>query len=77
MNRLVVIAALLVGLAAAVSAPAEAATQVLMPGVTYSRQVQFTAHGPVVINVMTAPKPGGLYSLKPVLANGTILGRQR
>ena len=48
-----------------------------MPGVTYSRQVQFTAHGPVVINVMTAPKPGGLYSLKPVLANGTILGRQR
>ena len=77
MNRLVVTAALLVGLAAAVSAPAEAATQVLMPGVTYSRQVQFTAHGPVVINVMTAPKPGGLYSLKPVLANGTILGRQR
>ena len=77
MNRLVVTAALLVGLAAAVSAPAEAATQVLMPGVTYSRQVQFTAHGPVVINVMTAPRPGGLYSLRPVLANGTILGRQR
>lgn len=77
MHRLVVIAALLVGLAAAVAVPAEAATQVLMPGVSYSRQVQFTAHGPVVINVMTAPKPGGLYSLKPVLANGTILGRQR
>lgn len=77
MYRLVVIAALLVGLAAAVAAPAEAATQVLMPGVTYSRQVQFTAHGPVVINVLTAPKPGGLYSLKPVLANGTITGRQR
>ena len=36
-----------------------------MPGVTYSRQVQFTAHGPVVLNVMTAPRPGGLYSLKP------------
>jgi len=48
-----------------------------MPGVSYSRQVQFTAHGPVVINVITAPKPGGLYALKPVLANGTILGRQR
>ncbi len=48
-----------------------------MPGVTYSRQVQFTAHGPVVINVMTAPSPGGLYSLTPVLANGTIIGRQR
>ena len=76
MHRLVVIAALLVGLAAVV-APGQAATQVLMPGVTYSRQVQFTAHGPVVINVMTAPRPGGLYSLAPVLANGTITGRQR
>ena len=76
-HRLVLIAAVLVGLAAGVAAPARAHTQVLMPGVTYSRQVQFTAHGPVVINVITAPKPGGLYSLKPVLANGTVTGRQR
>jgi hypothetical protein len=76
-HRLVVTAALLVCVAAAVAEPGRAATQVLMPGVSYSRQVQFTAHGPVVINVITAPRPGGLYSLKPVLANGTILGRQR
>ena len=77
MQRLVLIAALLVGVAAGVAAPARAYTQVLMPGVTYTRQIQFTAHGPVVINVITAPKPGGLYSLKPVLANGTVTGRQR
>ncbi|MHB8642376.1 MAG: phosphodiester glycosidase family protein [Gaiellaceae bacterium] len=49
----------------------------LMPGVTYSRAVQFTAHGPVVFHIITAPKPGGLYSLQPVLANGTIVGRAR
>lgn len=49
----------------------------LMPGVTYSRQVQFTAHGPVVFHVLNAPKPGGLYSVQPELSNGTIVGRER
>jgi hypothetical protein len=49
---------------------------VLTPGVTYEKQVQFTPHGPVTIHVMTAPKPGGLYSLRPVLSNGSILGRE-
>jgi hypothetical protein len=77
--RRVLIGALLAGLAAIV-APAVAwasSTQVLMPGVTYSRQVQFTAHGPVVIHVITAPRPTGLYSLEPILANGTVTGRGR
>jgi hypothetical protein len=49
---------------------------VLTPGVTYEKQVQFTPHGPVAIHVMRAPKPGGLYSLRPVLSNGSILGRE-
>jgi hypothetical protein len=75
--RRVVIGALLLGLAAGLAAPARASTQVLMPGVTYSRQVQFTAHGPVVIHVLTAPKPGGLYSLRPILSNGALVGRER
>jgi hypothetical protein len=30
-----------------------------------------------VLNVVTAPRPGGLYQLKPLLSNGTILGRER
>jgi hypothetical protein len=51
--------------------------QTLAPGVVYSRQVEFTAHGPVVIHVISAPKPTGLYALKPVLSNNTILGRER
>jgi hypothetical protein len=50
---------------------------VLTPGVTYEKQVQFTPHGPVAIHVMTAPKPGGLYALRPVLSNGALLGRER
>jgi Phosphodiester glycosidase len=75
--RRVLIGALLAGLAAAAAPLARAQSKVLMPGVTYSRQLQFTAHGPVVIHVLTAPRPGGLYSLEPILANGTITGRQR
>jgi hypothetical protein len=51
--------------------------QTLLPGVVYSRQVEFTSHGPVVIHVISAPKPGGLYALKPVLSNETIIGRER
>jgi hypothetical protein len=63
-------------------APAAAAAvpvrgQTLMPGVIYSRQVEFTGHGPVVINVISAPKPTGLYALKPILSNDAILGRER
>ena len=65
----------------AVPGPAPAAApvrgQTLLPGVVYSRQVEFTAHGPVVIHVISAPKPTGLYALKPVLSNDSIIGRER
>jgi hypothetical protein len=75
--RRVLIGALLASLAVAFAGPARASTQVLMPNVSYVRTVQFTAHGPVVLNVITAPRPGGLYQLKPLLSNGTILGTER
>src|SRR6266542_1488150 len=52
-------------------------TQTLMANVTYQRLVQFTSHGPVVFHVLTAPRPGGLYALRPVLSNDTIVGRER
>lgn len=77
MLRRILIGAMLACAAAAFAAPASATTQVLMPGVSYSRQIQFTAHGPVAIHVITAPRPGGLYALKPILSNGSILGRER
>ena len=53
------------------------ASTLLMPGVTYTKRVQFTPHGPVVLNVITAPKPGGVYSLQLVLSNESILGREK
>lgn len=77
MLRRVLIGALLVGVAAAFTGQARAASQVLMPNVSYQRTVQFTAHGPVAMNVIIAPRPGGLYQLKPLLSNGTILGTER
>ncbi len=49
----------------------------LMPGVSYQRQVTFTPRGPVVLNVVTGPRPGGLYALKPVLSNNALIGRAR
>jgi hypothetical protein len=49
----------------------------LMPGVTYTKRVQFTPHGPVVLNVITAPRPGGLYSLEPALSNDAIVGAEK
>src|SRR6476659_3861271 len=49
------------------------ATSELMPGVTYTREVDLTAAGPVVLDVVTAPQPDGtVYSLAPVLAHGTL-----
>jgi hypothetical protein len=60
----------------AAAQPRIAQRQLLMPGVVYEQQVEFTNHGPVVIHVLTAPRPGGLYELKPVLSNGSILGTE-
>lgn len=62
-------------LAVSLAAPAHAEPVPLMPGVTFERQVQFTPHGPVGLTVVTGPpsgSSGGLYSLGPVLAGGTI-----
>jgi len=73
MLRRIVIVAVLAGL----FAPAAAAGPVsLAPGITYERQLIFTPHGPEVIHVMTAPRPGGLYGLHPVLSNNAVVGRE-
>ncbi len=73
MLRRILIAALLAG----ILAPSAAAGRIsLAPGITYERQLVFTPHGPEVIHVMTAPKPGGLYALRPVLSNDSVQGRE-
>jgi hypothetical protein len=72
--RRVLIAVLLAGVFAA---PAGASQQTLIPGLTYSRQLLFTPHGPVVVHVLVAPRPGGLWGLHPVLSEDAISGKQR
>jgi hypothetical protein len=76
-----------VALAAVAALPAAASSgagttppvqSLLMPGVTYERDVEFTPHGPVVLDVVTAPRPdGSLYSLTPVLSNNAIVGTEK
>jgi hypothetical protein len=56
---------------------APAAPQQLIPGLTYERRLEFTTRGPVVANVLTVPRPGGLWQLKPVLSNETIPGTEQ
>ena len=66
--------------AGALALPADAQTTtptLLMPDVTYQRQVTFTSRGPVVLDVVTAPKPdGSLYTLGPALAHGALFGTE-
>lgn len=53
-------------------------TTQLLPGVTYKREVDLTPSGPVVLDVVTVPKPDGtVYSLAPVLSNESLGGTER
>jgi Phosphodiester glycosidase/FlgD Ig-like domain len=63
-------------LAALYAAPVGAQPVPLFPGATYERSVQFTPHGPVAIHVVRGPRPVGLYRLKPVLSNGSVVLRE-
>jgi hypothetical protein len=63
-------------LAVLLTPAAHAAPRELWPGVTYEHGVQFTTRGPVAINILRGPRPGGLTTLEPVLSNDTIVGRE-
>ncbi len=74
---LAAIAALPAGASRSASAQIVAQT-LLMPGVSYQREVQFTPHGPVVLDVVTAPRPdGSLYTLAPVLSNNAVVATEK
>jgi hypothetical protein len=64
-------------LALVLAGPAGAAPRELIPGLTYERKLEFTTRGPVVVNVLIAPRPGGLWSVAPALSNETITGTER
>lgn len=76
MVRLLVALALLALASLYASGPAAAEMRTLFPGVTYSQEVQFTPHGPVALHVVRGPRPVGLYRLRPVLSNESVLGRE-
>ena len=75
--RLLVVSVLTGLTVAGISSPAAAAqTTQLLPGVTYETGVQFTPHGPVSLHIVRGPRPVGLYRLRPVLSNESIVQRE-
>ena len=68
--------AVLLGAVLAAVLPSAANAIELAPGISYKREVRTIGGERVVVNVLKAPKPGGLYALKPVLSNGTVTGRE-
>ena len=60
----------------AAPAHAQAAPEQLFPNVTYERGIQFTPHGPVALHIVRGPRPVGLYRMRPVLSNESVLGRE-
>jgi len=59
-----------------VAVPAHAQPAQLLPNVTYETGVQFTPHGPVALHIVRGPRPVGLYRLRPVLSNESVLNRE-
>jgi hypothetical protein len=55
---------------------ASAATTTLWPGVTFTQSVQVTPGGPVVVDVLTGPRPGGSTTLRTFLTSGQLTQRQ-
>ena len=53
--------------------PAIAQSTQLFPGVTFESDVQFTVRSPVAIRVVRGPRPVGLYRLRTVLSNESVL----
>jgi len=67
---------LLLAVVAAAAFPCAASAVELAPGISYKREVRSIGGHRVVVHVLKAPKPGGLYDLKPVLSNGLVTGRE-
>src|SRR5436190_3763658 len=75
-RRLLVTTPLALLLAALLAFAAGAQPRALWPGVTFDQTVQFTPNGPVVLNVLTGPRPGGTTVLTPLLSNETLTDRE-
>jgi hypothetical protein len=76
LSRLAVVSAFAAAAFLATAGHATGQSTQLFPGTTYERSVEFTPHGPVAIHVVRGPRPVGLYRLRPVLSNESILARE-
>ena len=76
MRRLAIAFALATLVSTVWAASAGAQGTPLFPGATYEQTVEFTPHGPVSIHVVRGPRPVGLYRLRPVLSNDSIVLRE-
>ena len=76
MRRLAIAFALATLVSTVWAASAGAQATPLFPGATYDQTVEFTPHGPVSIHVVRGPRPVGLYRLRPVLSNDSIVLRE-
>ena len=74
LRKAIVLAALAV--CVGLVSPATAGSERLMPNVRYTREVRSIGGERVVFHVVVAPKPGGLYGLRPVLSNERVSGRE-
>ena len=74
LRKVVVLAAL--GVCFSLVSPALAGSERLMPNVRYTRETRSVGGERVVFHVVVAPKPGGLYGLRPVLSNERLTGRE-
>ena len=76
MRRRLSIVLLVVCLVPVVASAAAAQKRELWPGVTFEQTIQVTPSGPVVIDVLTGPRPGGTTTLEPLLSNDTVTGTE-
>lgn len=78
MPRRVCLVALLAALASFSGAASPATASELVPGVTYKKELRWSRGGPFVLHVVTGPSPagGGLFKLKPVVANNRLGTRE-
>jgi Phosphodiester glycosidase/FlgD Ig-like domain len=72
----ILVSALVLAALAPLPAHAQAAPDQLFPNVTYEKGIQFTPHGPVALHIVRGPRPVGLYRMRPVLSNESVLGRE-
>src|SRR6185312_3167298 len=75
LRKAVVLAAL-----AAVVLPQAAASarssELLVPGIRHVRETRMIGGAPVVFHLVYAPRPGGLYGVRPALSNNLVSGRE-